>query len=1529
MAVADPSWASAEDDDKYVGFILIPDDTNDYYSYKIVASSQYTLTVSRSIDLSQVSAQNTFAVVYGKLVKIQISTPNSGPDPWPVKFTSPTGPNSFADGVGAYDGICEVCHTDTEHFRNNGNGPDQLHTNIDGGQAGKDCIDCHKHEDGFAHGGGSGGTGCGDSGCHDSGNHPAHLGTATNQKLQLVCSDCHDTQDYPKFADGQDLAGTAQCDYCHSEGAASAKLYWVSPGSWFAAEGEQGFCGGCHDATPGNTQPDGSGDPAPNVMGNNSSYGFYVTGHGKDSGNYDKLSWQEGTATGNPAANKSCGDCHDLGSAHFNEDDTEKRLLYSNDESNTLCTSCHALGGDAEADPQYYTNGGDFELSAHGDNSKINPDTSNPMLCTDCHNVHGTDGAAGTYVAMTKADKQELCYQCHTDGMVENNSIEIWDFPYCWGTNCEDKGSHTGDDYQAVLTDESAGKPDWPVDSLVGTSIRNNTDGSTGLITANTAKTITATLSGGTDNHWDRHDTYSFENKVADDIQEAFGKSDKHDLGTSYTIGSSTYSLECVTCHNVHMVTGKYWEADQNKSPVTRISKPSSPSNNLQLWGDGAGEKMDDYAGGGTYRTPKNDPFTGAELPDYATFCLDCHGESTDGHANFGIDWSGDMHGQMSANSGGGACPNWYSCGKGDSWDLDNCRADDGGSSDADCWPVIPRGKGNQVFTRAPYDYEERIDGANFTLSCTDCHEAHGSDWSSMIRTSPSSGQGTIPGAGNDICATCHYYYSDWHAGFSQWGTCVASYGGCHVPEIRPAAKRGTIHGMWGGGSSGGTRTFDNDLVLHYTFDGNLTDSSNFRLDGIWSLDRHNPTAYDNSPCVGHENPYDCCTGPGTGTCYMNDQCIGLDDPHGCCTGAGTGTCDDPKKFCDWYDNPDKVGTLVAGRFGNAYEFDDSPIEVGTENCQWSTSAAYHGTWKYTEMKYNMTLEAWVYPTVDDGERKILAKHTYWSGGYALVLNKINGRLRAGLLTSINGGGGSDCDGLRGAFSTVTIPLNEWTNVAATYDYTGPDRNDNDGSVGRIRIYVNGEDVTDSFNSVTQCYTQPGVGEDAMFPHSDWNDIDPDNNCFEGHWCASALSVGGLNWSDTNQNFIGRLDEIKVWNITKDSTYFETVDSQSGPYISRVEGAEGSNELFVTFSEEVYGSGVDDELIPTDFTLSCSGKTITGVQHTAGAVTAILTLNTSLAPGDLGICTVAAGAIVDEYNTAASTDEVTILETLYLPCPTSPVNIALNEAPGSSIVRDTQSKLKGDVGGASTLTGNEFQGDGGSGNPDTIGESNYVYFGNNYGCMEATTAMTIEARIKPTGIPGGTDNSFRRIFDKEQGAFGYEFQIFRNLTKPERFPTFSPPDNVASIALWVTPLDKRTEANNGWKPVLSDYTACPITNDHWYLVKVVWNTNKPGGVPGEFFVPADIYIDDQGTDPYSPANELATENWSGYINCTDADQSYVIDDWKFWTGDEIGPGDGHFAIGAMPNKLLHGGNQFNGLIDWIIWQSVADYSGVD
>jgi hypothetical protein len=45
------------------------------------------------------------------------------------------------------------------------------------------------------------------------------------------------------------------------------------------------------------------------------------------------------------------------------------------------------------------------------------------------------------------------------------------------------------------------------------------------------------------------------------------------------------------------------------------------------------------------------------------------------------------------------------------------------------------------------------------------------------------------------------------------------------------------------------------------------------------------------------------------------------------------------------------------------------------------------------------------------------------------------------------------------------------------------------------------------------------------------------------------------------------------------------------------------------------------------------------------------------------------------------------------------------------------------------------------------------------------------------------------------------------------------------------------------------------------------------------------------------------------------------------TDDEINTNDGAFSIGCNVNN--HANNVFLGLIDWITWEDVVNYSGVD
>jgi hypothetical protein len=345
---------------EYQGLELIPNMSVTSYRFTILSNTEDTLTLNGTIDMGIVEVGDLFKILLGKEGNAT------------VRFYNSTGANSFADGDEIYDGVCEVCHSNTTHFRNDGSAETQNHENLGiDGKAGQDCIDCHNHLVGFAHGGGGGGggdgSGCGSAaGCHqDQDSHPVHLSVIGLTIEEGACLTCHLEDDFPKFADGQiGRENTSVCDNCHStDGAAIAKDiikdYWSnpgssdgSPGSWLDVEGEESFCGSCHDETPGNSRKEGDGVAAPNIVGNKVTNGFYKTGHGRETGSYSRLSWQAVTASGNPAANRSCTDCHDLTTQHFDSPSSRLKIGFYNDNDNSNCRQCHDPGTAAVGDPQ-------------------------------------------------------------------------------------------------------------------------------------------------------------------------------------------------------------------------------------------------------------------------------------------------------------------------------------------------------------------------------------------------------------------------------------------------------------------------------------------------------------------------------------------------------------------------------------------------------------------------------------------------------------------------------------------------------------------------------------------------------------------------------------------------------------------------------------------------------------------------------------------------------------------------------------------------------------------------------------------------------------------------------------------------------------------------------------------------------------------------------------------------------------------------------------------------------------------------
>ncbi|MFZ5764004.1 MAG: cytochrome c3 family protein [Thermodesulfobacteriota bacterium] len=213
------------------------------------------------------------------------------------------------------------------------------------------------------------------------------------------------------------------------------------------------------------------------------------------------------------------------------------------------------------------------------------------------------------------------------------------------------------------------------------------------------------------------------------DIEEAFSftvAGSSHSLDDILTFvdgkwGYNAYSNPCVACHNPHAVKGDPFnspcsakDAGNRGYPVSRPSQHADLAT-WGLWGDGNGEKMSDvssnyqapYRNGSTmvYEPDGSTTQDGSNLTDFVTFCTDCHDKTNTiysarlGRNLYKINWSGVDYGGTAA-------------------DLHGAKKGRDAYSD----------KGT---IKAPYDEGSATD---YTLSCTDCHEPHGSPNAFLLR---------------------------------------------------------------------------------------------------------------------------------------------------------------------------------------------------------------------------------------------------------------------------------------------------------------------------------------------------------------------------------------------------------------------------------------------------------------------------------------------------------------------------------------------------------------------------------------------------------------------------------------------------------------------------------------------------------------------------------------------------------------------------------------------------------------------------
>jgi nitrate reductase cytochrome c-type subunit len=267
-----------------------------------------------------------------------------------------------------------------------------------------------------------------------------------------------------------------------------------------------------------------------------------------------------------------------------------------------------------------------------------------------------------------------------------------------------------------------------------------------------------STFGGGTANSTNIKDAFNFGKP-----NQAWDDGSSHNLqmlrdwwdGRSGGDWVTTDTNACVICHDPHY-SQKYHTPPDYKTAVRRANARSSGVNQPRnLWGDEAGnyelmglntngEYTDLYQapyygsfGSGQYEPAGNDTSNGSNLPNFVSFCLSCHVvyvDQTDVNLPSGIlcrlTWTtnGEEHG----------------------------KNHDAGSS----------GEGT---VKAPY-----TDGNSYCLSCTDCHEPHGSPNPFLLRTSVNGKDGISISIASfeplfddwrslalyDFCTACHVVYT-------------------------------------------------------------------------------------------------------------------------------------------------------------------------------------------------------------------------------------------------------------------------------------------------------------------------------------------------------------------------------------------------------------------------------------------------------------------------------------------------------------------------------------------------------------------------------------------------------------------------------------------------------------------------------------------------------------------------------------------------------------------------------------------------
>ncbi len=257
---------------------------------------------------------------------------------------------------------------------------------------------------------------------------------------------------------------------------------------------------------------------------------------------------------------------------------------------------------------------------------------------------------------------------------------------------------------------------------------------------------VCSTIDCPTANIFDTFNSLSYHN-LYDVYRFITGLSGSHSNFTNLPSDSNP----CSGCHNIH-IAQKSCGKPSGSFDITKsaISKPSDHSN---LWGNTAGEKMSNYTTGyqspyynsaiPTYEPDSSITSDPSKLPDYVTFCTDCHNATNTIYSTllarnlYKFNWANEMHGGFAATY----------CSKPNPGPPPNILS----------------------LLAAPYEGLTRC--GQYVLACTDCHEPHGSPNNFLVRKQVNNGMvtvinnGTGPGPDSNnnkewvwLCGKCHTY---------------------------------------------------------------------------------------------------------------------------------------------------------------------------------------------------------------------------------------------------------------------------------------------------------------------------------------------------------------------------------------------------------------------------------------------------------------------------------------------------------------------------------------------------------------------------------------------------------------------------------------------------------------------------------------------------------------------------------------------------------------------------------------------------